>query len=234
MKEEYRHWYSPSLSRDIEMLVFGHAGWPVMLFPTSKGRYYQNKDFGLIESVRWFIEQGKVRIYCPDSIDELSWYNKDIHPAERAQNHMWYDRMLREELAPRMLQETGYGKLIAAGCSFGAYYAANFAFRYPELTAYMFAMGGAFDISPQTDGYSDDTIYYHNPTAFLPNLQHPDLWQMGIVLGVGEHDFCRPANEQLSQQLAHKNVNHWLDIRQGYDHDWPVWREMFPHYLSQL
>jgi esterase/lipase superfamily enzyme len=33
--------------RVFEMLVFGHAGWPVVMFPTSQARYYEYKDFRL-------------------------------------------------------------------------------------------------------------------------------------------------------------------------------------------
>ena len=50
MKEEYFKWYSPNLNREVEMLVFGHAGYPVILFPTSMGSYQENKDQKLIES----------------------------------------------------------------------------------------------------------------------------------------------------------------------------------------
>ena len=98
MKEDYHKWYSPTLSKDIEMLVFGHAGYPVILFPTTSGRYYECKDFKLIESAQWFLDQGLVQIYCPDSINELSWYNKNIHPAERVKNHIWYDKFIMDEV----------------------------------------------------------------------------------------------------------------------------------------
>lgn len=92
MREEYFKWYSPNLSRDIEMLVFGHAGYPVILFPTSMGSFYENRDQGLIGSAHWFIEQGLVQIFCPDSVDKDSFYNKKIHPVHRIRNHMWYDK----------------------------------------------------------------------------------------------------------------------------------------------
>ena len=49
MNERYIRWWTPHMSRDFEMLVFGDArGLPLVLFPTSFGRYSQNKDFGLI------------------------------------------------------------------------------------------------------------------------------------------------------------------------------------------
>ena len=33
------------LSRDFETLVFAHDSYPVILFPTSRSRYFENKDF---------------------------------------------------------------------------------------------------------------------------------------------------------------------------------------------
>jgi len=83
MKEEYKKWHSNNLSADFELLAFGHSGYPILLFPTSMGRYFENKDFKMIESIQWFIDEGKVKVYCIDSIDGLSWYNKGIHPADR-------------------------------------------------------------------------------------------------------------------------------------------------------
>jgi esterase/lipase superfamily enzyme len=38
----------------------------------------------------------------------------------------------------------------------------------------------------------------------------------------------------LSRVLAQRDIPHWLDIRQNREHDWPVWKEMFPHYLSRI
>jgi esterase/lipase superfamily enzyme len=54
------------------------------------------------------------------------------------------------------------------------------------------------------------------------------------VLGTGEHDICKQANIDMHQLLNHKGIANWLDIRQGANHDWQVWREMFPHYLSLI
>lgn len=83
MKEESIRYYSPIIGRDFDMLIFGDGGIPVIAFPTSMGRHYQNRDFKLIESVANFVDSGFIKIYCPDSIDELSWYNTHIHPSER-------------------------------------------------------------------------------------------------------------------------------------------------------
>lgn len=234
MKEEYKKWYSPNLSTDIELLVFGHSGYPVLLFPTSRGRYYEAKDFRLIEAAQQFIEEGKVKIYCPDSIDEWSWYNKALHPADRAKNHAWYDKMLVEEISSLACNETGHSKVISAGCSFGGYHAANFAFRHPWLVSHLFSMSGIFDITEQMDGFYNSDVYYNNPVDFVPHNNDPELWKMDIVLGTGERDICRPFNERLSTILSKKGIDHRLDIKPGAEHDWSLWRHAFPEYLSAL
>ena len=234
MREEHKKWYSPNLSTDIDMLIFGHAGTPVLLFPTSMGRYYENKDFKLIDAVEGFINEGKIKVYCPDSIDKLSWYNKSIHPSDRVKNHIWYDKYLLEEVAPLARNDTGNSKIITAGCSFGGYHAANFAFRHPWLVSHMFSMSGAFDIKGQLDGFYNDDVCFNNPVDNLMNNSNPELHHMKIVLGTTDRDMCRADNENLSGILAKKGIDHWLDIRQNADHDWPIWREMFPSYIAQL
>ena len=232
--EAYHAWHSPITGRELRMLVFGHEGRPLLLFPTSKGAYYQYKDQGLIETARWFLEQGKVKIYCPESPDDWSWYNKAISPAERAYNQGLYDRQVLEEIIPRMQQETGMKRIAVAGCSFGGYHAVNFSFRHPAIAGWCFSMSGVFDIRSFADGYYDDNVYFNNPLDFIGGAQDPHLWEMGIVLGTAEWDICRGDNERLSGLLAAKQIRHWLDIRPGRTHDWPVWKEMFPHYLSLL
>jgi len=235
MPHEHLHrWYSPSLSRNIEVLAFGHRGYPVILFPTSMGRYYENKDFKLIDSVNWFLDEGLVKIYCPDGIDAMSWYNKGIHPADRVRNHIWYDQMLVGELVPLAQRETGVSRVATAGCSFGGYHATNFAFKHPEVVKYVFNMGAAFDVKSQLDGYYDDNVYFNNPMDFIPHATSPFFQDMLVVLGTGTQDMCWDANQKMAEILQAKGIHHWLDVRRDYPHDWPAWREMFPHYLSLI
>src|SRR5207247_10128852 len=74
MKREYHRWYSPSLERDMEMLVFGHAGARVLAFPTSMGRFFRSEDSGMISTLSDQLEQGHLQLFCVDSVDEESWY----------------------------------------------------------------------------------------------------------------------------------------------------------------
>ncbi|MHB8854297.1 MAG: esterase family protein [Ignavibacteriaceae bacterium] len=238
MKEEYHKWHSQYFEREFEMLVFGHDGYPVILFPTSKGRFYETKDFGLIGAAEKLLNEGRIKIYCPDSIDAESWYNYSIHPADRVKSYIGYEHVILYDVIEFAKHETGREKVALAGCSLGGYHAANLAFRYPAKIGYLFSMGGCFDIKQFISGYYDDNCYFNNPPDYLPNLE--DKWfldrikEMGIILGAGEWDMCLDETKRLSNILNQKGINHWLDIRQGAGHDWQWWREMFPVYLDKI
>ena len=234
MREELFKWHSSNLNQEVEMLVFGHDGYPVILFATSMGSYHENKDQGLIESAKWYIDQGLIQIFCPSSVDKESFYNKKIHPVQRIQNHVWYDKMLCHEIVEKIRQNTSSGKVAVAGCSFGGYHAANFAFRHPGYVSHVFSMGGAFDIKSFMDGHHDENVFYNSPEDYLCGLNDHELWNMDICLGTSNWDICLDANLKLSKVLCDRNIEHWLDIRQDREHDWPVWKEMFPHYLSRI
>src|SRR5437899_143505 len=75
MNREYHKRYSSELHREIEMLVLGHAGMPLLVFPTSQGRFYEYEDRGMIGALSPKIERGELQVFCPDSVESESWYN---------------------------------------------------------------------------------------------------------------------------------------------------------------
>lgn len=220
------------------MLVFGDSGYPIILFPTSKGRFYENKDFKLIESASQLINSGKVKIYCPDSINEQSWYNYSIHPSDRVKTHIAYEQVILNDVIEFALFETGKKNVGIAGCSFGGYHAANMAFKYPDKIKYLFTMGGAFDIKQFIYGHYDENCYFNNPPDYLPNLDEEwylkRICKMKIILGTGNLDMCLDDNIRLSNILKSKSIDHTLEIRNNTGHDWHWWREMFPQHLAQI
>ncbi len=234
MKETHHRWHSPILGREIDMLVFGHWGYPLLLFPTSMGAYHENKDFKLIDSVKHFVDSGQVKIYCIDGIDKDSFYAKHLSPETRAHNHNVYDRFLNEELVPSIKSECNVERIGVGGCSFGGYHALNFAMKHPNKVAYLFSMSGSFDIRSFMDGHSDDNVYFNNPLDFM---QHEESWKynhLKIALGTSEWDICLKDNIEMSKTLANRGIDHWLDIRGWEAHDWPLWRKMLPDYVSKM
>ena len=83
MQREYIKWHSPSLHRDMELLAFGHRGFPVLVFPTSGGTFREYEDRGMVTALSSKIDRGELQIICVDSVDQDSWYNDKVHPSQR-------------------------------------------------------------------------------------------------------------------------------------------------------
>jgi esterase/lipase superfamily enzyme len=236
MIREYHKWFSPRLHRDMELLVFGHAGIPLLVFPTSMGRFYDYEDRHMLDPVRDKYENGQLQAFCVDSVDAKSWYNKAVHPAQRAARHVEYDQYLVHEMEPFIRARNASSELIVTGCSFGGYHSVNFALRHPDLVTGCVSMGGAFDIHQFLNGYYDENCYYNCPPDFLPNLSDPwflDRYaRMKIVLATGEADVCLGENRRLSEIMTKKAIPHWLDVwGNGTGHDWPWWQQMAAKYF---
>ncbi len=220
------------------MLVFGDNGYPVIVFPTSHGRYYEAKDFGLIEAASEQIKSGKIKVYCPDGIDSSSWYNYSIPPNDRVKNYLAYEQSILNDVIEFAKYESEFSKVGLAGCGFGGYHALNIAMKYPDKISHMFSISGSFDIKPFILGFYDDSCYFNNPPDYLPGLedQHylENIQKIGIVLAAGENDINFGENKNMSEILFRKGVEHWFDVIPGGAPDWSMWRKIFPKYLNLI
>lgn len=220
----------------MELLVFGHAGARALVFPTSMGRFFQWEDTGMIAALGDQIDQGKLQLFCVDSVDAESWYAKGKPPAERAWRQVQYDQYLLNEVLPFTRQHNPEPFLITMGTSFGAYHAINFALRYPHLVDRTIGLSGLYDIKRFTGGYSDNNVYSHNPCDFIKNEHEPArleaLRHVDIVLAIGRDDAASSNNEDFSSILWSKDIWHALRIWDGWAHDWPWWKEMIRKYIS--
>jgi esterase/lipase superfamily enzyme len=158
----------------MEMLVFGHGGVPLLVFPTSQGRFYEYEDRGMIGALSSKIERGELQVFSPDSVDSESWYNRGVHPRQRVQRHMEYERYLLYELLPFLRWKNQSSQLAVTGCSFGGYHAVNFSLRHPDVVTHCVSMSGAYDIHQFLDGYYDNDCYFNCPPDFLPHMN--DEW----------------------------------------------------------
>ena len=235
MNREYHSWDSPILGRKMELLWFGHAGRPMIWFPTSKGRFYQNEDFGLVGAVGDHLDAGRLQIACVDSVDAESFYAEDRHPGERIARHDQYDRYVAQEVVPFVQHRSGGAKIGTLGASFGAYHAVNFGLRHPDICDQAVGFSGKYDIHSFLDGYWDDTCYFHCPTAYVPNMDGEwagKLSRMDIAIVTGETDNILEGSRQMIGILQSKGIRHRGDIwRAPYGHDWPWWKEQIRYYV---
>jgi esterase/lipase superfamily enzyme len=230
-RRDYIRWYSPSLHRDMELLAYGERGFPIIVFPTSGGRFHEYEDCGMIHALYPKIENGELQVFTIDSVDRESWYNRGIHPADRLHRQNAFDAYLVYEVTPFVKDRTTWPQFSTTGCSFGAYHAMNFALRHPDVVPYAISMSGAFDIPKRfLDGYYDDNAYYHGPLDYLPGTV--DSWFLDhyrrnyYVLVVGNGDPLFDQNVKLAHEFGVKQIPHVLDVWDGFGHDWPWWQDM--------
>ena len=219
----------------MDLLVFGHAGARVIVFPSSMGKFFEWEDQGMIQALREHLERGWLQLYCVDSVDSDSWYAKWKHPADRARHHARYDAYLRDEVFP-LTQQNGNPFLMTTGASFGAYQAMTFALRYPHLVSRVIGLSGIYDIREITDGFTDENVYPFNPAEFIVGEHDPErlaaLSRMDIIVAIGRDDSMRGNSEYFSGRLWSRNIWHALRIWDGWAHDWPYWRQMIATYIA--
>jgi esterase/lipase superfamily enzyme len=236
MRRDYHRWYSRSLDRNMELLVFGHSGPPVVVFPSSMGAFFEYEDRGMVRALEQKLEGGWLQLVCVSSVDAESWYAKRKHPRHRLDRHLQYEAYILGDVVPLVRNLSPNHGIGVTGCSFGAYHAMVMALRHPYTFTSCITMGGAFDIAQFLDGYGDPDAYLLNPVASLPSLSEPyyldQLRRNKFVLATGEWDICKKANEDFSGILAAKSIPHSLHIWGfGSKHDWPYWQPMASAYL---
>ncbi len=213
------------------MLRFGEAGLPLLVFPTSQGRFFQWEDFGMVTALGDKIAARYIQLWCVDSVDSESWYAKDRSPADRVQRHLAYERYVLEEVCPRLP-----ARPVVVGTSFGALHAVLLALRHPNRLSGFIGMSGAYDAQRWLDGYFDDSVYFTNPLAFLPGLTdvtylRPLKGMEKKVIATGEQDPNVGESLRVGILLREKGVDPWLDVWPGWSHDWPYWKEMMRRYV---
>lgn len=235
MKRDYGYWHSGSLGRTMEYLWFGDRGRPVLFFPTSAGRFYQNEDFGLTGALADKVDEGYLQLICVDSVDEESWYNTSIHPADRARRHAQYDAYLRYEMVPYIWDRARDGNIAVCGASFGAYHAANMAGRYPGIVTKAILFSGLYHVGRYLDGYWDETCYYHCPEAYISNMSPEwaeQLKRVEWIIATGEHDSLIGENRHFAELLWGKGIPAYAEFWPGvFGHDWPFWCEAIRRFI---
>ena len=244
MKIQYHKWWSPSLGQDMELKVYGFYGKPMLVFPAQASRFYEFEDRGMNSACANFIESGRIKIFTVDSIDNQSWANGSIHPADRARRHQDYDRYITDEVAPFIRRDCGDipDKFIANGVSMGGYHSANMFFRHPEIFDTLIAISGLYRLNHFIGDYVDDNVYFNSPLMYLENLNDPEYLELyrqsRIIVCAGQGAWEEEMLEDtltLKRILEQKNIPHLIDIWGGdVNHDWPWWQKMLPYFLEKL
>ncbi len=242
MNREHHRWHSDRLGRPMDLMVYGHAGANLLVFPTREGDCWEYERIGMIDRLAPKIEAGHMRVWCLDGLASETFYAAWMWPADRVRRYGAYESYVLEEVLPLMARTNPHPCTIAHGLSLGAHHAADIAFRHPHLFGKLAAFSGRYDLTRPVEhfddllgGHYDDDVYFHMPNHYLPGLACPwrldRLRHMDIVLVIGRDDPFLDDNLRLSGTLNAKGIPHRLEIWDGRAHRGSAWRRMAEIYI---
>lgn len=201
----------------------------------------------MIEQIAHFIDSGKIKLFCVDSVDAESWYNFDIAPPDRNERHEAYERYIVSEVIPFIRSHCqSEDKLVMTnGCSMGAYHAVNFFLKHPDCFAGTIALSGLYRLDRNEFGMTEndiESVYFNSPVHYLSALNDDNYLTAyrarKIIVCVGQGAWDEEAlvdTRDLDTIFRQKEIPAWIDYW-GHDvnHDWPWWYEQMNHFLSEL
>ena len=242
MRRDITSWHSHNLGMEMPLVAYGHAGCPVLMFPTAAADFLEYERFYMVDAIKDLIEEGRVRAYSINSVNKYSLLNEESHPGWKVEMLTRYDHYVTDEVLPLIRNECGPDAMpLTTGASLGALLAVNTYFKHSDLFAGTIAMSGSYDIYNYLENYFDDNVYFNNPAMYLSKLDDdyhlPRLRQANaIVVVTGQGAFEAPDRSREFSALLHsKGIPHRFDLW-GHDvnHDWVWWRKMLPYYLDML
>lgn len=247
MQIEEHRWFSKKLDQEMALKVYGHWGAPILVFPCSRGRYYDYETMGMVAAIADFIDGGQVKLFCVDSVDAQSWYDFSVPPATRNRRHEDYESYIIDEVVPFIHSHCGGGarRILTNGCSMGAYHALNFFLKHPERFCGTIALSGLYRLDrPEFGMNADDVpaIYFNSPVHYLAGMD--DTWYLehyrrsAIVICVGQGAWEEEAlrdTRAMRAILAQKDVPAWVDFwGTDVNHDWPWWYRQMGYFLERV
>lgn len=238
---------TPGLGRRGAVIRYGHWGRPVLVFASEAGRAWDFENNGMIDAVANLIEAGRIKVYCVDSFDQVSWSDNSLPTEERARRHVGFERWILDTVVPTIGADSpGHAGIVTTGCSMGGYHAVNFGLKRPDLFPVAISMSANFDpASWHGWGETGEATYFANPTAYAAGMDGAHLdWvrrHANIVLLAGQGAFevhptgALPGTRKMAEILAEKGIPHQLDLW-GHDsaHDWPWWRRQLALHLPRF
>jgi esterase/lipase superfamily enzyme len=242
MDKVAQRWRSPHLGQEVLAVRWGHAGTPLLLYPTAGGDAEEGERFKMIHVLEPAIEAGRIRVYACDSVAGRTWSDGESSPAVRARTQNRFDDYIAKELVPAIRKDCGDPgiEVVAAGASIGAFNALASICRHPDLFRLAICMSGTYNFDRWMDGQHPVDYHHCSPLHFLPTLPEGDqlakLRKRFVLLASGEGDYEAPWEcWWVERVLGPKGIPNRVDLwGKDYRHDWTTWRAMLPKYVDEF
>ena len=187
----------------------------MIVFPTAGGI----ERMRVIDSLGDLIDAGRIKVYSCDSIAGYAMVRGDRSPRYRAALLDGFHHFVRDEMIPAIWADcsTPGADVIVTGASSGAFNALAVLCRFPDVVSHAIGMSGTYDVSQFIGPDAGDALFFSTPLYFQGRWEDiGHSWKLAGVMG---------------EKGIPNRVDPWGT---DYDHDWPTWRRMLPHYLNEL
>lgn len=208
--------YSPAIGANGNVVVYGHYGRPVLVFPAEGGSAWDWDHQGMVHALGSLLEAGRCKLYCVDAFDS----------GERWRYESW----VIDQVAPFIHSDQGGSQdILTTGCSMGAFHAANFVLRRADLFPAAICLSGNYDfgITGEVSAFHGDHLDWIRSRASFLLVCGQGMWE--DTTGALE------STKRLAWLLGEKGIRHELDLWGGdVPHDWPSWRAQIAHHLPRF
>jgi esterase/lipase superfamily enzyme len=208
--------HSPAIGAAGNVVIHGHYGRPVLVFPSEGGNAWDFEGNGMLGAVSSLVEAGRAKVYCVDAFD--------------SGDRSLYESWILDQVVPFIHDDLGGPQdIVATGCSMGAFHAANFVLRRADLVPAAICLSGnyEFGITGEVAGFHGDHLEWIRSRASFLLVCGQGMWE--DTTGALE------STKHLAWLLGEKGIRHELDLW-GHDepHDWPSWRAQIAHHLPRF
>ena len=233
--------YSNCLERDMTIRVYGHYGRTFLVFPCQNGQSDDYQLNGMIDHLKPYIEEGKIKLICVDAIDFETFsnqYNSYEHRAYMQEQYYYY--VINEVLPLIYKENNGFTLPIVTGCSMGASQAAIMFFRRPDLFGGILALSGCYDMSYFWSWWVNEHVYNNSPALFLENMDinhhYINLYnqkKMVFCVGQGNYEYYVDWSFfKLRKSIERLGIKAIMDVwGNDVDHHWYWWKKQYDYFL---
>ena len=221
------------MDKDFDVIVYGEAGRPTVVFPEGDASCTSWENGGMVEALSEFVEDGRIQLFCFDSVDSEGWYAHGARNSYRLGSLMPYLDYVRSGLLPFVSAHAASQDLpLVAGVGIGALNAALVMLRHPELFGGLLALSGTYDVRAFTDDVTEEWLSL-SPVDLVRSLSPRGKCAgllrkrpMAFVCGRHESESGIETQRALDALFAEKNLGATFEYW-GYDvsHDWSWWQE---------
>jgi esterase/lipase superfamily enzyme len=208
--------HSPAIGAAGNVVIHGHYGRPVLVFPSERGSAWDYEQEGMVAAVGDLVAGGRAKLYCVDAFD--------------AGERWRYEAWILDQVVPFIHQDLGGPQdILATGCSMGAFHAANLVLRRADLIPAAIGLSGNYElgVTGEVSGFHGDHLDWIRSRASFLLVCGQGMWE--DTTGALE------STKHLAHLLGEKGIRHELDLW-GHDvpHDWPSWRAQIAHHLPRF